>query len=222
MGEDIAADVDRYLEQLFVGDDEVLASTLERADQAGLPSIAVSAMHGRLLQVLTAAAGARRVLEVGTLAGYSTIHLARELPADGEVVTIERSPEHAEVARRNLDAAGLDARAEVRVGPALDVLAALIDEGAGPFDLVFIDADKPSNPDYVSWALRLSRPGTVIVVDNVVRGGTVVDPDNDDPAVAGVRAMNELIATEPTLSATAIQTVGAKGYDGFLLAVVTR
>jgi caffeoyl-CoA O-methyltransferase len=219
MGEDIAADVDRYLEQLFVGDDEVLASTLERADQAGLPSIAVSAMHGRLLQVLTAAAGARRVLEVGTLAGYSTIHLARELPADGEVVTIERSPEHAEVARRNLDAAGLDARAEVRVGPALDVLAALIDEGAGPFDVVFIDADKAPYTEYLQAAVQLSRPGTIVVADNVVRAGKVVEP-RDDEAAAGVHRFNAALAADDRLVGTVVQTVGAKGHDGMAIAVV--
>lgn len=211
--------VDRYLEDLFVGDDPVLTAAQERADAAGMPAIAVSAMSGRLLQVLASACNARRVLEVGTLAGYSTIHLARALPEDGEVVTIERSPEHAEVARANLDAAGLAASVDVRIGPGLDVLDQLIADDAGPFDLVFIDADKKPYTEYLQAALALSRPGTVIVADNVVRRGLVVRPDGDE-AAEGVRRFTEALAADDRLVSCVVQTVGAKGHDGMAIAVV--
>jgi caffeoyl-CoA O-methyltransferase len=217
---DTFARVDDYLGELFVGDDPVLDATLRRATEAGLPEIAVSPMLGRLLQVLTAACGARRVLEVGTLAGYSTIHLARALPADGEVVTIERSPDHAEVARANVAAADLAASVDVRVGAASDVLAALADEDAGPFDLVFIDADKAPYAEYLAAALRLARPGTVLVADNVVRGGAVTDADDDRADVVGVRRFNAALAADDRLTATVTQVVGAKGHDGIAIAVV--
>ncbi len=164
--------------------------------------------------------GARSILEVGTLGGYSTIWLARALPPDGHLVTLEAEPRHAEVATANLERAGLAGVVEVVVGPALDSLPVLAEEGRGPFDLTFIDADKQSNADYFSWAVRLARPGGVIVVDNVVRGGAVVDADSDDPAVTGTRRLYETVAAEPRVSATAVQTVGSKGHDGFLLAVV--
>lgn len=219
MSDETALAVDRYLEELFVGHDDVLAGTRERADAAGLPSIAVSAMLGRFLQVMTAACGARRVLEVGTLAGYSTIHLARALPDDGEVVTIERSQEHAEVARANLDAAGFSELADVRVGAAAEVLAELIRDGAGPFDLVFIDADKPPYTEYLEAALELSRPGTVIIADNVVRQGKVVAPDGD-AAAEGVRRFNAALAADERVTASVVQMVGAKGHDGMAIAVV--
>jgi predicted O-methyltransferase YrrM len=209
--------VDEYFSGLVVGKDPALDAALEDSDAAGLPQIAVSPTHGKLLHLLATLRGARRILEIGTLGGYSTIWLARALPADGELVTLEYSAKHAEVARANLDRAGLADRVEVRVGAALDTLPTL----DGPFDLVFIDADKPNNPDYVRWALRLTRPGSVIVVDNVVRGGRVADPDDTDPAVVGTRRVTELLATEPTLDATMIQTVGSKGYDGFAVALVT-
>lgn len=219
MSDAIYEDVDRYLEELFVGDDPVLTGTLERAEAAGLPAIAVSPMLGRLLQVLTASCGAQRVLEVGTLAGYSTIHLARELPADGEVVTIERSEDHAAVARENLAAARLDPAIDVRVGPAIEVLSALIADGVEPFDVVFIDADKQPYTEYLEAAVRLSHRGTVIVADNVVRQGKVLQPDGDD-AAEGVRRFNAALAGDDRLVGTVLQIVGAKGHDGIAVAVV--
>ena len=165
-------------------------------------------------------AGARSILEVGTLGGYSTIWLARALPPGGRLVTLEAEPRHAEVAAINLDRAGVADVVEIVIGKALDTLPRLAEDGRGPFDFVFIDADKPGNPDYFAWALRLSRPGAVIVVDNVVRGGAVADAGSDDPAVLGTRRLVELVAAEPRVTATAVQTVGSKGHDGFLLAVV--
>ncbi|SEF15161.1 O-methyltransferase [Jiangella alba] len=209
--------VDRYLGEHLVGADPVLDDALRDSDAAGLPAINVAPNQGKFLHLLTLIAGARRVLEIGTLGGYSTIWLARALPADGRLVTLEADPTHAEVATANLRRAGLLDRVDVKVGPALDTLPQL----EGPFDLVFIDADKPSNRDYVGWALRLARRGTVIVVDNVVRGGRVIDATTGDAAVDGTRRLFEYVATEPRLTATAVQTVGGKGYDGFLLAVVT-
>lgn len=209
--------VDRYLGEHLLRPDPVLDDALRDSDAAGLPAINVAPNQGKFLHLLTLIAGARRVLEIGTLGGYSTIWLARALPADGRLVTLEADPAHAEVATANLRRAGLLDRVDVRVGAALDTLPQL----QGPFDLVFIDADKPSNRDYVGWALRLARRGTVIVVDNVVRGGRVIDATTGDAAVDGTRRLFEYVATEPRLTATAVQTVGGKGYDGFLLAVVT-
>ncbi|MGH3979670.1 MAG: O-methyltransferase [Pseudonocardiaceae bacterium] len=209
--------VDNYFAGLLVGPDEALDAALEASTAAGLPPIAVSVNQGKLLHLLVRLHGSHRVLEVGTLGGYSTIWLARGLPADGEVVSLEIDPHHAEVARANIARAGLADRVEIRLGCALDVLPEL----EGPFDLVFIDADKPSNPDYLRWALRLSRPGTVIVVDNIVQGGTVADPEDQTPATAGSRGVVELIAGEPRLDGTAIQMVGTKGYDGFVIALVS-
>ena len=214
-------DVDDYLIGHLSPHDEVLEATLRDSDSAGLPQIAVSAAAGKLLHLLARIQGATRILEIGTLGGYSTIWLARALPADGRLVTLEYSPKHAEVAGRNIARAGLDKLVEIRVGPALDSLAALADENAAPFDLVFIDADKANNPNYVDWALKLTRPGSLIIVDNVVRGGRVADPANTDPDVLGTRAAIELIGSHPRLSGTAIQTVGGKGYDGFALARVS-
>ncbi|MFE2422112.1 O-methyltransferase [Streptomyces hokutonensis] len=213
-------DVDDYLIGHLSPHDEVLEAALRDSDSAGLPQIAVSAAAGKLLHLLAQIQGATRILEIGTLGGYSTILLARALPADGRLITLEYSPKHAEVAGRNIARAGLDKIVEIRVGPALDSLAALADENAAPFDLVFIDADKANNPNYVEWALKLTRPGSVIIVDNVVRGGRVADPANTDPDVLGTRAVIELIGSHPRLSGTAIQTVGEKGYDGFALARV--
>ena len=209
--------VDGYFSGLLVGPDAELEAALDASDAAGLPQIAVSANQGKLLHLLARLRGARRILEIGTLGGYSTIWLARALPADGQLITLEYDPHHAEVARANIARAGLADRVEVRVGAALDTLPGL----EGPFDLVFIDADKPNNPDYFRAALRLSRPGSVIIVDNVVRGGRVADPDSRDPSVLGTRALAELLAAEPAVDATMVQTVGSKGYDGFALAVVT-
>jgi predicted O-methyltransferase YrrM len=212
--------VDDYITDLVVRPDPVLEAALADAAAAGLPPISVSAPQGRLLHLLARAQQARTVLEVGTLAGYSTIWLARALPPGGRLVTLELDPRHAEVARANVERAGLSDVVEIRLGPAAESLATLAGEGAGPFDFVFVDADKPGNADYFEWALRLGRVGTTIVVDNVVRDGRVVDAGSDDPAVQGVRRFNELLAAEPRVVATEIQTVGAKGYDGFALALV--
>lgn len=206
--------LDAALEQRVLGDGADLAAVTAAAGAAGLPPIAVSPLQGKLLHLLARAQGARRVLEVGTLGGYSTCWLARALPAHGELVTLELDPHHAEVARESLERAGVADRVRVLVGPALQTLPTL----TGPFDLVFVDADKRNNRAYVEHALRLSRPGSLIVVDNVVRWAA--SDDVDDPDVAGTHALLELLQTEPQLSATVIQTVGSKGWDGFALAVV--
>ncbi|MFF7113283.1 O-methyltransferase [Streptomyces albogriseolus] len=214
--------VDDWFTGRLLGDDpdEALAAALRDSDAAGLPPIAVSPLQGKLLQLLARLTGARRVLEIGTLGGYSTIWLGRALPADGRLVTLEYDPRHAEVAVRNIARAGLAGRVEVRVGPALESLPKLADEQPPPFDLVFIDADKANNPHYVEWALRLTAAGSLIVLDNVVRGGRVADPENTDQDVVGTRAALDLFGSHPRLDATAVQTVGAKGYDGFALARV--
>jgi predicted O-methyltransferase YrrM len=208
-------DVDSYIEQVVGASDEALEAALAYSAEQGLPPISVSPAQGKLLHLLARAIGARRILEVGTLGGYSAIWLARALPPDGRLVTLELSEHHATVARANVARAGLADVVEVVVGRAVETLRSL----TGHFDLVFIDADKPGNRDYVEGALRLTHPGSVIVVDNVVRGGRVLDADGDDN-VQGVRRLNELIASEARLSATTVQTVGAKGYDGFTFALV--
>lgn len=213
--------VDRYLTETLVKPDDAHEAALRASEEAGLPAMQVTPAQGKLLQLIALAAGARSILEIGTLGGYSTIWLAGALPRDGRLVTLEVNPVHAVVAAANLERAGLSAVVDVRLGPAMETLPRLAEEGAGPFDLVFIDADKPSNAGYLRWALRLAREGSVIIVDNVIRGGAVVDPDSSDPSVVGAREVIDLIAAEPRLSATAVQTVGAKGYDGFTLAVVT-
>ncbi|MEU0645439.1 O-methyltransferase [Streptomyces umbrinus] len=216
-------DVDDYFTGLLAPPDDALTDALKDSDAAGLPHINVAPPQGKLLHLLAVIQGATRILEIGTLGGYSTIWLARALPQDGRLITLEYSERHAEVARRNLARAGLDKITEVRVGPALDSLTKLADEGDGntaPFDLVFIDADKVNNPRYVEWAVKLTRPGSLIILDNVVRGGAVTDPTSDDPSVRGTREALDLFATHPKLTATAIQTVGSKGYDGFALARV--
>ncbi|GAA2276022.1 O-methyltransferase [Streptomyces ruber] len=213
-------DVDAYFTALLAPEDESLEAALRDSRAAGLPPINVAPNQGKLLQLLAQVQGARRVLEIGTLGGYSTIWLGRALPADGRLITLEYEPRHADVARRNLERAGLGERTEVRVGPALESLPRLAEEHPEPFDLVFIDADKVNNPHYVEWALELTRPGALIVLDNVVRGGRVIDADSDAPDVLGTRAALELIATHPRLSGTAVQTVGSKGHDGFALARV--
>ncbi|MFJ3792245.1 O-methyltransferase [Kitasatospora sp. NPDC090091] len=212
--------VDAYFTDRLIGHDPELEAAAAAADRAGLPHIAVAPNQGKLLHLLALTQGARRILEVGTLGGYSAIWLARALPADGRLITLEIDPRHAEVARGNLARAGLDAVAEVRIGPAADTLAELVADGVEPFDLVFIDADKQSNPEYFARALELTRPGSLIVVDNVVRGGAVADAASTDPAVTATRRLHDLIAAEPRVSATSVQTVGTKGYDGFTLARV--
>ena len=215
------AAVDRYLTELLVPPDPALDGALAASADAGLPAINVSPLQGQLLHLLALARGARDILEVGTLGGYSTIWLARALAPGGRLVTLEAEPEHASIARANLARAGLNSAVELRLGRALETLPQLAAEGYGPFDLVFIDADKPSIPEYFGWALKLSRPGTLIVVDNVVRGGKVADPASDDPDVQGVRRFFERLAAEPRVRAAAVQTVGVKGHDGLALALVT-
>ncbi|MEU3280682.1 O-methyltransferase [Streptomyces antibioticus] len=212
--------VDAYFTDHLAPDDAVTDAALHDSDAAGLPRISVTANQGKLLQLLAEIQGARTILEIGTLGGYSTIWLARALPSDGRLVSLEYSPRHAEVAVRNIARAGLDKLVEVRVGAALDSLPLLADENPPPFDLVFIDADKANNAHYLEWALRLTSTGSLIVVDNVVRGGRVVDADSTDGDVRGTRAALELIGSHPRLSGTAVQTVGTKGYDGFALARV--
>jgi predicted O-methyltransferase YrrM len=216
MDENLWREVDDYITGLLLPSDPALDAALAANRAADLPPIDVSPAQGKLLHLLARAMSARSVLEVGTLGGYSTIWLGRALPPGGRLVTLEREPRHAAVATANIARAGLADVVEIVVGPALDTLPTL----DGPFDLVFIDADKPSNADYLAHALRLSRPGTVIVVDNVVRGGRVVDQTDHDPAVVGSRRLTEALAAEPRLSATEVQTVGSKGHDGFALAVV--
>ena len=212
--------VDRYLTDLFVPADSALDAALEASAAAGLPSINVSPTQGKLLQLVARIQGARDILEIGTLGGYSTIWLARALPAGGRLITLEFEPKHAEVARGNLARAGLAGVVELRVGRALDTLPQLAAEGRGPFDLIFIDADKPSTADYFAWSLKLSRRGSVIIVDNVVRKGAVADSASDDPNVRGMRRFHELLAAEKRVSATILQTVGSKGHDGFAIAFV--
>ena len=212
--------VDRYITELLVPPDPALDAALQSSAAAGLPAINVAPNQGKFLMLLAQIQGARNILEIGTLGAYSTIWLARALPSDGHLITLEADPKHAEVARANIARAGLAQVVEVRMGPALETLPRLAAEDAGPFDLIFIDADKPSYPDYLLWALKLSRRGTVIVADNVIRDGAVIDPASDDPRVQGMRRFNELLAAEPRVSATEIQTVGSKGYDGFALAIV--
>jgi predicted O-methyltransferase YrrM len=218
MTQELWTAVDEYFMAALAPADAALDAAQRASNAAGLPPISVSTAQGRQLHLIALAHNARAVLEVGTLGGYSTIWLARALPDGGRLVTLELDPHHAEVARANLAAAGLAEIVEVRVGPAIQTLPQL----DGPFDLVFIDADKASNADYFSWAVKLSRPGTVIIVDNVVRDGAVIEADSADPAVQGVRRLVDVIAAEPRVSATVIQTVGTKGYDGYLHAVVTH
>ncbi len=213
-------DVDAYFSTHLAPDDDALQAALRDSEAAELPQVNVTAPQGKFLQLLAEIQGARNILEIGTLGGYSTIWLGRALPADGRLISLEYSPKHAEVAGRNIARAGLDKVVEVRVGAALDSLPKLADENPAPFDLVFIDADKSNNAHYVEWALRLTRAGSLIVVDNVVRGGRVANADSSEPDVRGTRAAIELIGKHPRLSGTAVQTVGTKGYDGFALARV--
>ena len=220
MTQDIWTAVDDYITSSVVGHDAVLEGALERSAAAGLPAISVSPPQGKLLFLLARAMRARRILELGTLGGYSTIWLARALPRGGRVVTLELEPAHAAVAADNLRRANLARRVDIRVGPALDTLDQLIAQAVKPFDLIFIDADKPRIPDYYERALALSRPGSMIIVDNVVRDGQLANASSDDANVLGVRRFHELLAHDERVSATTIQTVGTKGYDGFTVSVV--
>jgi predicted O-methyltransferase YrrM len=216
----IWSQVDEYISDKLLADDKALDAALEDSNAAGLPAIAVTAAQGKFLQMLTEMIGARSVLEIGTLGGYSTIWFARALPPDGHIVTLEVDPAHADVARRNFARAGLQRMIELRLGAALDTLPLLVAEQSGPFDLIFIDADKPNIPAYFDWAMKLSRPGTVIIVDNVVRDGGVVDAKSKDASIQGVRRFIDQLGRDKRVTATAIQTVGSKGYDGFAIARV--
>jgi predicted O-methyltransferase YrrM len=212
--------VDEYVSGLLSPDDEALERAVSGAVEAGLPAIQVSPPQGKLLALLARSIGAGSILEFGTLGGYSTIWLGRALPAGGRVITLEAEPAYASVARANLERAGLAEKVEVRVGPALETLPALEEEDAGPFDLVFIDADKVHTPEYFAWSVGHTRPGGLIVADNVVRGGALVDESDPDPAIPAQRRFHEMLAAEPRVEATTIQTVGGKGYDGFAIALV--
>jgi predicted O-methyltransferase YrrM len=211
------ADVDDFLDSTVLNDDPALSAALEASDAAGLPKIAVSAQQGKFLSLLAGAVGARRVLEIGTLGGFSTIWLARGAGPDGRVVTLEYEPKHAEVARANLDRAGVGDRVEILVGAALDSLPKVT---GGPFDLVFIDADKENNPGYLEWAVKLTRPGSVIIVDNVIREGSILNPEPGDEVVRGARQALEIMGEHPKLDTAVLQTVGAKHWDGFAFALV--
>jgi predicted O-methyltransferase YrrM len=225
-GQELWSAVDDYIAQSLIEPDAVLDATLQASEAAGLPPIAVTAQQGKLLHLLVRLAGARSILELGTLAGYSTIWLARALPSDGRLLTLEANPQYAQIAWENIAAAGLADVVELHVGPALQTLPELAAEGRGPFDVIFIDADKNNYPGYLEWALKLARPGTLLIGDNVVRDGRILDPDATDPSgpglIQGVRRFYEMLAAEPRVSATAIQTVGDKGYDGFVLGIVER
>lgn len=220
MTQELWSAVDRYIGDLFIGRDAALDAALESSVAAGLPPIAVAPHEGKLLMLLARAIGARRILEIGTLGGYSTIWLARALPNGGQLITLELDPGHADVARENIKRAGLGGVVELRIGRAQDTLPEIDAAGLGPFDLIFIDADKEGYVEYLKWSLALSRPGTLIIADNVVRDGKVLDPDSEDRLVQGVRRFNEALAAEPRVIATATQTVGVKGHDGMAIALV--
>jgi predicted O-methyltransferase YrrM len=212
--------VDHYIVDLFIPPDPALEAALTSSAAAGLPAISVSQTQGKLLHLLARLQGARKILEIGTLGGYSTIWLARALPADGRLISLELDPKHAEVARANLARAGVT-NAEIRLGRAADTLQQLVAEGSGPFDLIFIDADKPGYSEYLKWSLKLARRGTLIIADNVVRNGGVADPGNTDTNVQGIRRFNEVVAAEKRVTTTVLQTVGSKGYDGLAFILVT-
>lgn len=220
MHEDQWTEVDRYFSEKLLARDSILESSLAASVAAGLPAISVSPNQGKLLQMLAQIVGARSILEIGTLGGYSTIWLARGLRAGGHLITLEIDPKHADVAQQNVARAGLQDVVEVRIGNALDTLSQISAERRDPFDLIFIDADKQNIPTYFQWAMKLSRPGTLIIVDNVVRSGAVIDADSSDPSVQGVRRFVELLGAESGATGTAIQTVGTKGYDGFAIVLV--
>jgi predicted O-methyltransferase YrrM len=217
MTEEIWTEVDRYIANALLGSDAALEQALNASSAAGLPAIQVSPAQGKLLMLLAQMVGARRILEIGTLAGYSTIWLARGLAAGGRIITLEADERHAEIARRNFLTAALTDRIELRVGKALKTLPRVAAEGLGPFDLIFVDADKKNIPDYFSWSLTLSRPGSLIIVDNVVRDGELVDRRNTEPNIEGVRRFLQMAGRERRVAGTALQTVGLKGYDGFAI-----
>ena len=213
-------EVDHYIDDLFVLSDPILESALQASVDAGLPPIQVTPSQGKLLAILSQSIQAKSILEIGALGGYSTIWLARSLTKGGRLITLEVDPKHANVARANLKQAGLDGTAELILAPALETLPKLVEEGVGPFDLVFIDADKPNTAAYFEWALKLTHPGSLIITDNMIRNGEVVNPESTDASVLGARQFNAVLAGEPKVTATMVQTVGSKGYDGFAIALV--
>jgi predicted O-methyltransferase YrrM len=221
MAQDLWTAVDNYLADLFIEQDFALQTALDSSQAAGLPTINVSPAQGKLLNLLARVQGARKILELGTLGGYSTIWLARALPPDGRLISLEIDPKHAEIARANIARAELANVVEIRLGPAINSLQQLVKECRGPFDLIFIDADKPGYAEYLTWSLKLSRPGTLIIADNVVRKGAVTDAGSDDENVQGIRRFNDALAAEKRVTTAVVQTVGCKGYDGLALILVT-
>ncbi len=220
MNESIFMAVDEYIGSLLNEPDEILARAVKAIETSGIPPISVSANQGKFLQVMAKLCKAKKILEIGTLGGYSSIWMARALPADGQLVTLELDPHHAAVAQKNIDAAGLSKRVEIRIGKAIDLLPILKEEGAGPFDMIFIDADKPPYTEYFKWPLQLSKPGTLIIADNVIRDGKVLDPDSTDPMVNGAQRFNQSLQGNAAITATILQMVGTKEYDGMAIAVV--
>ena len=217
---DVWRKVDSFFTDALISADPALGAALAANREGGLPAIDVTPLQGRFLEILLRSTGAKRVLEIGTLGGYSTIWMARAIESSGRVITLELDQHHAAIARRNLKEAGVADRVDLRVGPASESLAALVDQNTTPFDFIFIDADKAGYPDYIQWSLKLSRPGTLIIADNVVRDGKVIDPNDPDANIQGVRRFTNIVAAEPRLSTTVMQTVGSKGYDGFAISIV--
>jgi len=220
MNNTMFSSVDNYISNLLLAPDPVLTGTEAAIEAAGIPSISVSPNQGKFLHILARLCQAKKILEVGTLGGYSTIWMARALPENGKLITLEIDPTHAAVAQKNIEKAGLEHIVDIRIGKAIDLLPELQANGAGPFDMIFIDADKPPYAEYFQWAIKLSRPGTLIVTDNVIREGKVLDPDNNDPMVAGARRFNQALADSDAVTATIIQTVGSKEHDGMAIAIV--
>ena len=220
MNNTIFSSVDNYISKLLLAPDPALTGTEAAIEAAGIPSISVSPNQGKFLHILARLCQAKKILEVGTLGGYSTIWMARALPENGKLITLEIDPTHAAVAQKNIERAGLEHIVDIRIGKAIDLLPELQANGAGPFDMIFIDADKPPYAEYFQWAIKLSRPGTLIVTDNVIREGKVLDPDNNDPMVAGARRFNQVLADSDAVTATIVQTVGSKEHDGMAIAIV--
>ena len=220
MERELFISVDDYISRLFIPEDEALAAATATIKESGIGDMSISPIQGSLLQLLVKLTRAAKILELGTFAGYSTIWLARGLPEQGRLITLEFSPVHADMAKKNIQRAGLDATVEIRIGKAIELLPELVTESAGPFDLIFIDADKPPYADYFEWALKLSRPGTLIIFDNVVRDGKVLDPESTDPAVIGVQRLNKVLAADRRVTATIMTTVGVKDYDGMAIVLV--
>ena len=222
MNSKLFADVDRYIADLLAPQDDALLSTIESLDRAGMPQHSVSPNQGKLLYTLALLCNARNILEIGTLGGYSTIWLARALPNDGRLISLEYNSLHAKVARQNIIRAGLESKVEIRVGKALELLSQIESEFTTPFDLIFIDADKPPYTEYFQWAVKLARPGALIIADNVIREGKVLDTNSEDKKVIGVQRFNEMLATNPDVTATILQTIGIKDYDGMAIALVNQ